>query len=64
MDVIDLRKIRFAFGLSQKEMADLLQCTQGMVSKLETGQRELTIDQRVKLRSLTGGKKVVLRKKV
>lgn len=35
-----LAKMRVAKGLTQKQMADLIGCTQGRISKLETGRDE------------------------
>lgn len=43
-----LAKIRLSSGLTQKEMAELLKCTQGRISKLETGK-----DDDLRLRDLS-----------
>jgi len=43
-----LAKIRLSRGLTQKEMAELLKCTQGRISKLETGK-----DDDLRLRDLS-----------
>lgn len=60
MDQLDITKIRYALGLTQKELADALDCTQGFVSKLEKGERSLSLDQRVVLRNLVNAKKKVV----
>lgn len=41
----NLRHIRKARGLSQAELAEAASCSQGLISRLETGGKNITLDQ-------------------
>lgn len=49
-----LRAIRFFAGLNQTELAKLLECSQGTVSKLENGELEPTAFHLIRLRKIFG----------
>lgn len=57
---LDIKKIRYGLGITQDELAEALSVTQGFVSKLERGERDLSLDQRVVLRNLINSKKKVV----
>lgn len=67
MDQIDIKKLRYAYGMTQLDLAKALNCTQGFVSKLERGERDLSLEQRFILRQLLNSKKKsrpVLRRRI